>query len=191
VVAGPSGVGKSTLVRTARKLLPALVYSRSYTSRPPRPGERASNLYRFIARAEFQELIEAKALLEWASFNGNLYGTAKREVRELLHAGHPVIKEIEVQGVRQLQAKRRAIGGRLISIFILPPSLPELERRLRGRGTEGLSIQQARLRTARRELRALGLFDYLIINREPQQAARELARVIALEAALPSSYFSC
>ncbi len=122
-----------------------------------------------IARDEF---------LEWAVFNGNYYGTSKRDVQSFLSQGRSVIKEIDVQGMKQLDKKRRAIGGRLISLFILPPSLAELKRRLSGRGTESRSRREERLKAAQEELKSVEFFDFLLFNREQDNAIDTLVQIV-------------
>jgi guanylate kinase len=178
VVAGPSGSGKTTLISAIRERLPELAYSPSYTSRALRSGEMPSKNYHFISRSQFEEKIQRDEFLEWALFNSNYYGTAKQEVQHYLKQGQSVIKEIDVQGMRQLDKKRRAVGGRLISLFILPPSLKELEKRLTGRGTEKRAMQQQRLKTAFEELKHVELFDYLIVNREQERAVETILQII-------------
>jgi len=178
VVAGPSGSGKTTLISAMRERLANLVYSPSYTSRPIRSGETPSTNYHFISRSQFEEKIERDEFLEWALFNGNYYGTVKQEVQHYLKQGQHVIKEIDVQGMKQLDKKRRSIGGPLVSIFILPPSFEELEKRLTGRGTEKRAMQQQRLRTALDELKSVELFDYLIVNRDQDRAVETLLQIV-------------
>jgi guanylate kinase len=178
VVAGPSGSGKTTLVTAVRQRIPELAYSPSYTSRALRAGETPSKNYHFISREEFEGMIARDEFLEWAVFNGNYYGTSKRDVQSFLSQGQSVIKEIDVQGMKQLDKKRRAIGGRLISLFILPPSLAELKRRLSGRGTESRSRREERLKAAQEELKSVEFFDFLLFNREQDHAIDTLVQII-------------
>jgi guanylate kinase len=179
VVAGPSGSGKTTLIQSVRDRFAELAYSPSLTSRPRRPNEAQSSNYHFISREEFEAMIDREEFLEWALFNGNYYGTSQQEVQSLLRQGKHVIKEIDVQGMKQLDKKRRSIGGRLVSVFILPPSVEELKLRLSGRGTESRALREQRLKTAREELKAVGLFDYLIVNRDQRRAIETLGQVLA------------
>ena len=183
VVAGPSGSGKTTLLADVRRRMPDLIYSPSYTSRALRPGETPSQNYHFLSRTDFEQMIERDEFLEWAIYNGNYYGMSRHHVQSFLRQGKNVIKEIEVQGMKQLNKKRRAIGGELVSIFILPPSLAELKRRLSNRGTESQAKLRQRLKTAQTELKAVELFDYLLINRDQTQASDALARLISWHSA--------
>lgn len=183
VICGPSGVGKTTLVSRVRKKFSDLAYVPSYTSRPPRsPQELKAGRYHFISREEFERRIRREGFLEYARYAGHCYGTSRREVQALLRAGRDVIKEADVQGVRQL--RRRRFGGRLVAIFILPPSLKELERRLDQRGTESSAARRRRLARVLDELGALDLFDYIVINRQVSQSIERLSAIIRAERAL-------
>lgn len=180
VICGPSGAGKTTLLTRIRKRFPYLVYVPSYTSRPPRsPHELQAGRYRFISREEFECRIRQNDFLEYAIYAGNYYGTSRSEVQTLLKSGHDVIKEADVQGVRQL--RRRRLGGRLVAIFILPPSLKELEHRLDKRGTESTAARRRRLAAVLDELGALDLFDYIVINRRITQSVERLSAIIQIE----------
>lgn len=180
VICGPSGAGKTTLLTRVRRRFPDLVYVPSYTSRPPRnPRELKAGRYRFISKEEFERRIRQNGFLEYAVYAGNYYGTSRSEVQTLLKAGHDVIKEADVQGVRQL--RRRRFGGRLVAIFILPPSLPELEHRLDKRGTESGAARRKRLAAVLDELGALDLFDYIVINRRVPESVERLSAIIRAE----------
>lgn len=180
VICGPSGAGKTTLVTGVRKRFPDLVYVPSYTSRSPRsPQELKAGRYRFISQEEFERRIRQNGFLEYAIYAGNYYGTARAEVQALLKSGRDVIKEADVQGVRQL--RRRRLGGRLIAIFILPPSLKELEDRLNKRGTESSAARRRRLARVLDELGALDLFDYVVINRGVSESVARLSAIIRAE----------
>jgi guanylate kinase len=180
VICGPSGAGKTTLVTRVRQRFPDLVYVPSYTSRPPRsPRELKAGRYRFISREEFARRIRQNEFLEYAVYAGHYYGTARSEVRALLQSGHDVIKEADVQGVRQL--RRRRLNGRLVAIFILPPSLKELEHRLDKRGTESSAARRRRLARVLDELGALDLFDYIVINRRVPESVARLSAIIQAE----------
>lgn len=180
VLCGPSGVGKTTLLNRVRQRFPDLVYVPSYTSRPPRnPQELKAGRYRFISQDEFERRIRQNEFLEYALYAGNYYGTIRREVQALLVRGRDAIKEADVQGVRQL--RRRRLAGRLVAIFVLPPSLEELERRLSKRGTESSTAQRRRLAAVLDELGALDLFDYIVINRQVTHSVERLSAVIQIE----------
>ncbi|MFN4218070.1 MAG: guanylate kinase [Candidatus Bipolaricaulia bacterium] len=180
VICGPSGAGKTTLLSRVRQRFPDLVYVPSYTSRSPRsPNELKAGRYRFISKEEFERRIRQNAFLEYAIYAGNYYGTARSEVQTLLASGHDVIKEADVQGVRQL--RRRRLKGRLVAIFILPPSLKELEHRLDKRGTESSAARRKRLSAVLDELGALDLFDYIVINRRIAQSVERLSAIIRAE----------
>jgi guanylate kinase len=180
VICGPSGAGKTTVLTRVRKRFPDLVYVPSYTSRPPRsPQELRSGRYRFLSKEEFEQRIRRNEFLEYALYAGHYYGTLRSEVQKLLESGRDVIKEADVQGVQQL--RRRRVGGRLVAIFILPPSLKELEQRLNKRGTEGPAARRRRLERVLDELGALDLFDYIVINRQLARSVERLSAIIRAE----------
>ncbi|OKH27750.1 guanylate kinase [Chroogloeocystis siderophila] len=160
VLTGPSGVGKGTLVRALLERHPELYFSVSVTTRAPRPGEIHGKQYYFVSRSEFQQMIEQNKLLEWAEFAGNYYGTPRDTVLEQISKGKCVLLEIELEGARQIcqsypEAKR---------IFIMPPSLAELEHRLRGRGQDSPDAIARRLQRAKDEISAADEFDIQIVN---------------------------
>ncbi len=180
VICGPSGAGKTTVLTRVRKRFPDLVYVPSYTSRPPRsPRELKAGRYRFLSKEEFERRIRQNEFLEYALYAGHYYGTLRSEVQKLLESGRDVIKEADVQGVQQL--RRRRVGGRLIAIFILPPSLKELEQRLNKRGTESSAARRRRLGRVLDELGTLDLFDYIVINRQIAQSVERLSAIIRAE----------
>jgi guanylate kinase len=146
----------------------------SYTTRPPRPGERDGVQYRFVDRPTFEAMIERGELLEYAEFAGNLYGTPRAPVYEHLAEGVPTLLEIELQGARQV---RQAMPDAQF-VFLVPPSWTELERRLSDRGTESREVIDARLARARLELSAEGEFDRVIVNDDVGHAAAELVALI-------------
>lgn len=174
VITGPSGAGKGTVLRQVRNALPDLYFSVSATTRAPRPGEVDGADYHFISREQFQQLISEDRLLEHAEYVGNYYGTPLDPVREHLEQGNDVILEIELQGARQV--RQRCPEAALI--FIAPPSFAELERRLRGRGTEGEEKICRRMETARQECAHMDDFQYIVLNDVPENAARELLSII-------------
>ncbi len=177
VLSGPSGVGKSTVLARVRELLPDLWYSVSATTRVRRPGEADGVNYHFVTAERFAELVETGRLLEHAHFAGNWYGTPRDPVEERLAAGADVLLEIEVQGARQVRAAK-GIGPEAVLIFLAPPSVDELNRRLVGRGTEDPATIAARLAAARDELAAEPEFDHTVVNTDVQSAADGLVQLM-------------
>ena len=174
VVAAPSGAGKTTLVRLLIEQEAGVHLSVSFTTRPPRPGELDGRDYHFVDAAEFRAMIARQEFLEWAEVHGNFYGTSKKWITERLATGHDVLLEIDWQGARQV---RSAFPG-TIGIFILPPSMEELTRRLTGRGTDSADVIARRLAAAQAEMRHVGEFDYVIINASLEQALDDLRAVV-------------
>lgn len=174
VITGPSGAGKGTVLRQVRNALPDLYFSVSATTRAPRPGEVDGADYHFISREQFQQLISEDRLLEHAEYVGNYYGTPLDPVLEHLEQGNDVILEIELQGARQVRQRCPEAA----SIFIAPPSFAELERRLRGRGTESEEKICRRMETARQECAHMDDFQYIVLNDVLENAARELLSII-------------
>ncbi|MET8870635.1 guanylate kinase [Nocardia sp. NPDC004604] len=172
VLVGPSAVGKSTVVRCVRERLPQLVFSVSATTRAPRPGEVDGRDYRFVSRQEFDAMIEAGELLEWADIHGGLQrsGTPAEPVRTAMAAGLPVLVEVDLEGARSV---RKAIPEALL-VFLAPPSWDELVSRLTSRGTESPEVIARRLDTARTELAACDEFDMVIVNDEVTSACEQL-----------------
>lgn len=173
VISAPSGAGKSTLVERLRAEFPHFAYSISCTTRAPRGQEKNGVDYHFLTREEFLARREAGYFAEWAEVHGNLYGTPKAPVEEHLASGRDVLFDIDVQGA--LQVKNVFPQG--LFVFILPPSRKELERRLRGRGTDSEEAIAKRLGNALGELRQAGQFDYLIVNDDLDTAADELRAI--------------
>jgi len=174
IVSGPSGAGKSVLSVAVLGALPNLRFSVSYTTRPPRGSERNGVEYHFVSPAQFDELRRNGDLLEWAEVYGNLYGTSKKGIEEILARGEDVLLDIDVQGALSLRQKRPdAIG-----IFILPPSFQVLRERLERRRLDRDYVIEQRLRTACREIKLFGSYDYLIINRELETSVEELKAII-------------
>jgi guanylate kinase len=174
VVSGPSGVGKGTVVRALRELLPEMVYSVSATTRPPRAGERDGVDYRFVSESGFDQLVERDAFLEWAEVFGHRYGTLAGPIEQELAAGRNVILEIDVQGAAQIRSR----VPEAVLVFLVPPSRRELERRLRGRATESEADLQRRIADTDRELQAAGRFDHVVVNDDVLRAARDMADII-------------
>lgn len=175
VLAGPSGVGKGTVVRALRERHPEVWLSVSATTRNPRPGEVDGEHYFFVSDAEFTRMIEEGELLEWATvFGGNRYGTPRGPVLDRLTTDTPCILEIDLQGARQV---RESMPDAL-QVFLAPPSYDALVDRLTGRGTEDERERESRLTTAREELAAQGEFDEVITNDSVADAALALERLV-------------
>ncbi len=174
VLSGPSGVGKSTVLRKLMDGREDMCFSVSATTRSPRPGEEDGVDYFFVSRERFQRMIEEEELLEHAEFVGNCYGTPKSQVLERLEQGITVVLDIEVQGAAQVKERM----PEALTVFLAPPSLEELERRLRGRGTETEEKILSRLETARKELLLAPRYDFTVINDDPDRAAGELAEIL-------------
>ena len=174
VVSGPSGVGKSTVVAEALRSEPRLWLSVSATTRSPRPGERDGQHYFFVSDGDFDRMIDAGELLEWAEYAGHRYGTPAAEVARQRSAGRPVILEIEVQGARQV----RAAVPDAVLVFIEPPSMDVLEDRLTSRGTESDAARVRRLEVAHRELAEATFFDHRVVNDDVATCARSLLALV-------------
>jgi guanylate kinase len=174
VVSGPSGVGKGTVIGELLRRRPGLWLSVSTTTRAARPGEQDGRNYFFVSEPEFQELVERGGFLEWARYDDNWYGTARRPVEERLAAGQSVLLEIDLAGARQIQ---RSHPG-AIRVFLAPPSEDELERRLLGRGTESPDVAARRLERAKHELAAQSEFDHVIVNSDVSRAVNELLQLL-------------
>jgi guanylate kinase len=178
LLAGPSGAGKSSVVRPVVDADPRLAFSVSCTTRAPRPGERDGVDYHFLTRAEFERQRDEAAFLECAQVHGQLYGTRAADLDTIFARGQVPVLDVDVQGGAQI---RRRFRGRIVSVFIEPPSLEELERRLRGRGTEDEAALQIRLRNARGELAEAGHYQHRIVNAELEQARAELRALLQAE----------
>lgn len=171
VLAGPTAVGKGTVTAWVREHHPEVWVSVSATTRPRRPGELDGVHYHFVDEAEFDRMVDAEELLEWAVVHGHArYGTPRLAVEQALVEGRPALLEIDLQGARQVRA--RMPGARFV--FLAPPSWEELERRLVGRGTETAEERERRLRTAREELAAETEFDVTVVNRRVAEAGERL-----------------
>ncbi len=179
VVSAPSGTGKTTVVERLVQTVPDLALSRSYTSRPARPGEADGVDYNFITRARFEEMIAARDFLEWADVFGNLYGTCGSDAEREMAAGRDLVLVIDVQGARQV--RRRCPDT--VGVFVLPPDFETLERRLRGRSKDPEDAIQRRLRTARAEVAAFTEYEYVIVNDELEACVDRLRAVVLAERA--------
>lgn len=172
VFTGPSGVGKGTLLRALLQRRPELQLSISATTRSPRPGEVNGQHYYFVSRDEFRQMVEQGNLLEWAEFAGNYYGTPRQPVLEQIQKGQWIILEIELEGARQV----RSSFPEALQLFILPPSLDELEHRIRQRGQDAEEAIQKRMLRAQVEIAAAAEFDIQIVNDDLEQALNQLER---------------
>jgi guanylate kinase len=179
VIAAPSGAGKTSLVRALMEREPSLRFSVSYTTRPQRPTESHGRDYFFVDRATFDSMVERAEFLEHARVFDNRYGTARAPVEAALAAGQDLILEIDWQGAQQI----RAALPECVSIFILPPSRAELERRLRGRGTDPEEVIQRRLRDAASDMTHWREFDHVVVNDDFATALGELQAVVRGEGA--------
>jgi len=177
VVSGPSGTGKSSIVKELLEQL-GIEFSVSATTRLPRPGERHGVHYNFVSRRDFESMIEDDELLEWAEYNNRFYGTPAAPVEEALADGRDILLDIEIQGVRQVREKKPDA----ITYFIAPPSLEELERRLRRRGDTSEEDIEDRLEIARSQMEeAEDLFDHILVNDNLEQAIEEMLRLVTPE----------
>lgn len=177
VISGPSGAGKSTVVFKAIEGREDVCFSTSVTTRKPRPNEVDGREYFFVDLDRFKEMVENDELLEHATYVANSYGTPRKFVEEKLASGLDVLLDIEVQGARQVNEKKPDA----IKIFIIPPSMAELRRRLVNRGTDTERAIEARLIRAKQEYAEADFYDYIIINDDPDRAAKELAAIMLAE----------
>jgi len=177
ILSGPSGTGKSTVVFKAMEGRQDLCFSTSVTTRSPRSGEVEGREYFFNDQASIDEMVENDELLEHACYVSNSYGTPRSFVEAKLQNGMNVILDIEIQGARQVKKKMPDA----VAIFMMPPSLAELRRRLEGRGTESKETIEARIARAREEIREADFYDYLILNQNVETAANEFCAIISAE----------
>lgn len=181
VVTAPSGAGKTSLIEAVMKDDPSLKISVSYTTRKPRPGEKEGVDYHFVDQRTFRAMQQRGDFLESAEVHGNHYGTAKQVILDAIAKGEDLILEIDWQGAQQV---RRLYPG-AVGIFILPPTVQELERRMRARAQDSDAVIRQRVANAREELAHAGEFKYAIINKDFETARRELASIIERERAKP------
>lgn len=177
VVSGPSGAGKTTVVFKAISGREDMCFSTSVTSRKPRPGEIDGREYFFIDRERFEKMVESDELLEHAVYVGNYYGTPRKFVEDKLDAGNSVFLDIEVQGARQVKEKKPDA----VMVFLIPPTLDELRKRLEKRGTESEETICNRLSRAREEYAEADFYDYIVVNDDPDIAAAELNAILLAE----------
>ena len=177
IISGPSGSGKSTLLKEVFAARDNMFFSVSATTRDPRPGEVDGKDYFFVKREEFQRMLHNDELLEHAEYVGNCYGTPRGPIDEMTSKGCDVILDIEVQGAMQVKAKM----PEAVSIFIAPPSIEELEKRLRGRSTETEEKIAGRLETAKKELALADTYDYKVLHDDVDRAVAELLHIMETE----------
>jgi guanylate kinase len=175
IVSAPSGAGKSTLCSAVRRQLPDLAYSVSYTTRMPRKGERPAVDYHFISEAEFRQGIDEGRWAEWARVHGNYYGTSARWIEDTLNSGRDILLDIDLQGARQMV--RRFPDA--VTVFILPPSIAELERRLKRRDADSPQDIELRLNNARDEIAQRHFCRHEVVNEQIGKAAQELMDLIS------------
>jgi guanylate kinase len=180
IISSPSGAGKTTLCNRLRAEFKDLAFSVSHTTRTPRANEQDGREYHFVDQTAFRRLVADDAFAEWAEVHGNLYGTSLREVeRARTQNSSGIIFDIDYQGARQIRAK----VPEAVTVFILPPSMEELERRLRGRASDDDATVHRRLKKAQHEIENYGLFDYLVVNDDLDRAYDRLRSVVLAESA--------
>jgi len=178
IISAPSGTGKTTILKRIISEMENIMFSVSHTTRPPRPGEKEGVDYYFVKKDAFQKMQEQDLFYEWAEVHGNLYGTSRNAVQEIIDQGQDIILDIDVQGGLQAMDK---VGDKGIFIFILPPSLQELEKRLVNRGTESESVIATRLKNAQGEISVMEKYDYVIVNDSVAEAVEVLKSIIIAE----------
>jgi len=174
IISAPSGAGKGTVIKRLLEIREELVYSVSATTRLPRKGETEGKSYYFVEREQFLQMIENGDFLEYTQYVGEYYGTPKKPIYDSVDSGKDVLLEIEVQGAKQVMAADPGSA----SIFIVPPDMEELERRLRGRRTESEEKLASRLERARTEMEEMSLYDHIVVNDDVSRAATEILSII-------------
>ena len=179
ILSSPSGAGKSTLAARLRAWDPTLNFSVSATTRAPRPGEEHGREYYFHSREEFQDMVAKGDMLEHAEVFGNYYGSPKGPVEEAINAGRDVLFDIDWQGGQQVRAS--TLGKHVLSIFILPPSIPELERRLYARAQDSKEVIDGRMSKSRDEISHWPEYDYVLVNEDLDESEARLKTIVAAE----------
>lgn len=177
VLSGPSGVGKSTVIKDLLHNCPDIYFSVSFTTRAPREGEVDGVNYNFVSRTEFERMIGAGELLEYAQYVNNYYGTSLKVIRDKLEQGVDVLLDIEVQGAATVRQK----CPEAVLIFILPPALEELSRRLYSRNTDSPEVIEQRLQKAREECRECKNYDYIVVNDNVEAASAKIQAILSAE----------
>ena len=178
VLSSPSGAGKTTISRMLMESDDEVTMSVSATTRPKRPGETDDVDYHFVDDAEFDRMIQSGEFVEWAPVFGHRYGTPKNPVKDALRAGRDILFDIDWQGTQQLQA---AMGEDLVTIFILPPSMQELERRLRERGTDSQQVIDERMSRAASEISHWPEYEYVLVNTDADRCLDQVRAIVAAE----------
>ncbi|MGW8161275.1 MAG: guanylate kinase [Desulfobulbales bacterium] len=178
IISAPSGTGKTTVIKKVVNRLSGLAFSISHTTRKPRAGEVEGIAYHFVDKNTFAAMQHDDVFLEWAEVHGNFYGTSRDAILAATKQGLDIILDIDVQGALQVKQK---LGNNSVSVFIAPPSLSELERRLAGRSTETAANMATRLANAREEMKSMDRYDYVIVNDTVDQAVKVLKSIIVAE----------
>ncbi|SNT71548.1 guanylate kinase [Paracoccus seriniphilus] len=179
ILSSPSGAGKSTLARRLMEWDPTLRFSISATTRPPRPGEEDGRDYYFTTPEKFRALVADDQMLEHAEVFGNLYGSPRGPVEVAMRDGRDTLFDVDWQGGQQIRAS--ALGGHVVSIFVLPPSLPELERRLRSRGQDSDEVIAGRMQKSRSEISHWAEYDYVLVNDDLDETEARLRAILTAE----------
>lgn len=177
VITAPSGAGKTTLCQALINDIPTLKYTTSYTTRKPRKGEVSGSHYHFIKQKEFKEMVDRELFAEWAEVYGNYYGTLIKDIETLKRSGYDALMDIDTKGAMQIKQKFKDA----VLIFICPPSLSILEKRLYERGTDSIDVIKKRLKKVYDELEYLSKFDYLVVNDELSRSINDLQSIIIAE----------
>jgi guanylate kinase len=178
IISSPSGAGKTTLTRDLLGYFSDLTFSVSHTTRKPRPAEQNAHDYHFVSRDQFDQLVQQQAFVEWAEVHNNFYGTAAAEIeRARAESRRGIMFDVDYQGARQI----RAVRPDAVSVFVLPPSMDELKRRLRARASDDESTIERRFRNARAEIEHYGLFDYVLVNDDLDHTKQRLRSIVQAE----------